>query len=343
MRPVRLPCQTACRRIGPRPPWLVGARLLVLVLALALAIPVPSLARAEAFERALHTWLHDDEGEALGQLSDLAQGGDLRARLLLGLIDKTPALQGPWLSQQTRDRRMTLLRAPGGLSGRSWLTEATELPLAAAWLDLLHVGAGLELAERMAAMGEARAARQAVGMLAAREELTAGEHWPHWMDPELAWLVWPVAGVELRSRIEAMIPHDHPQRAMMGLPIDSDGLDSWLQHAPAAAPLRAVCLAHCPASLATCLRAAHGALGSHAAVLTLGSPVEGLIPQEIFLASRRGRSAVLRRILLATDRRGQSRMIETARAADACLGETLAQDAARYRFRRPDPVRPSAP
>lgn len=341
MRPVRLACQTASARIGWRLFRFAGCKVLLLVLAL--AIPVPSPAGAEAFERALQTWLHDDEGEALGQLSDMAQGGDLRARLLLGLIDKTPALQGPWLAQLPRDRRMTLLRAPGGMSGRSWLAEATELPLAAAWLDLLQVGAGLELAERMAAMGEARAARQAVGMLAAREELTPGEHWPHWMDPELAWLVWPIAGVELRSRIDAMIPRDHPQRALMGLPVDADTMDIWLQDNPAAAPLRAVCQAHCPESMATCLRAAHGALGSHVALLTLGSPVEGLIAQEVFLASRRGRTAVLRRILLSTDRRGQARMIETARAANACLGETLAQEAALYRYSRPDPPRPSAP
>ena len=315
-------------------PALALASALALALSLTFASALPLLADPPDFDGAVATWLHGDEAEALGELSILARSGDNRARLLLGLIDKSPQLQGPWLSRLPRDQRMALMRAPGGLSGRSWLTLAAELPVARAWLQMLQVGAGLETAAELAALGEARAARQAVTMIAAREQLDMGDSWPDWLDPELAWLVWPSAGAELREAIAAMIPETHPQRAMMGLSTVEGALGPWLAENPAAAPLRAICQSECPDSMVSCLAAAYAALNSHAAVLTLGSPTATLIPDPEFLVSLRGRRAGLRRMLMATSVRGRAGLIERAGNTDACLGALLAAENVRYRYVR---------
>lgn len=291
-------------------------------------------AEADAFARAAGTWLHGDEAEALSDLRALAQQDDTRALLLLGLIDKTPSLQGPWLARLPRAERLALLRAPGGMSGRSWLTLAGDDPLAQTWLSLMRVEAGLETALRFAEMGEARAARQAVITLAVRERLDLGGAWPDGFDPELAWLTWPGADTDLRAQILDLVPEEHPQRAFMRLPVAEGGLQEWLATSPAARPLQALCDAECPESRPACLSASYAALGSHASLLMLGSPAERLIPDAEFLESARGRAAVLRRILLAADARGRARLIESARRGDACFGELMAGENARYRYIR---------
>lgn len=324
--------------LARRGPW---AWLLAFALAWALAIPA---ARAEEAgpAAAIHAWLHGPEAEGLAALAALAQAGHPEIRVLLGIIDKTPALQGPWLARLPRAERHALLRAPGGLSGRSWLTLAAEAsPLARAWIELMQVGAGLEVAERLTAMGETRGARAAVLTLAAREQLDFGAALPGWLDLELAWLGWASGSEALRAAILASVPEDHPQRALLGLAVPDGALDAWLRSSAAAAPLRAVCAEACPGSTA-CLGAGYAALGSHPALLVLGSPAESLIPEAEFLASPRGRRAVLRRILLAADGRGRGALIERTRAQDACLGEALAAEHLRYRYIREAAESPAA-
>lgn len=312
-----------------------GGVLLALIAVVGLALAAP-MAKAQDQDpaAAILAWLHGPEEPALTGLAALAQAGNDEIRILLGMIDKTSALQGPWLARLPRAQRHALLRAPGGISGRSWIALAAErAPLARAWLDLMQVGAGLEVAERLTAMGEARSARAAVLTLASREQLDLGAALPDWLDPELAWLGWATGDAALRADILARVPEDHPQRALMGLPVPEGALAAWLRDNPVAAPLRAVCAAQCPGS-ETCLEAAYGALGSHPALLMLGSPAASLIPEDEFLASPRGRRAVLRRILLAADARGRGALIERTRALDACLGESLAAENARYRYIR---------
>lgn len=288
-------------------------------------------------------WLHGSEAEALAGLSDLAQAGDPAAQVLIGLIDKSPALQGPWLSRLPRGHRLMLMRRPGGLSGESWLGHARGDPVADTWLALLSVDASIETAARLAELGEARAAREAVLILAARERLdlsdgTDGggtlESWPDWMDPELVYVVWRGVDEPRRVNLLALVPGDHPQRALMGEPVSVDNWVQWLRDSPAASPLRAVCGTTCPDTRDACLRAAYEALGSHNALLTLGSPVETLIPQDEFLAAPRGQTATLRRILLSVDARGRRAQIDRARQLDRCFAEVLAQESSRYRYIR---------
>jgi len=318
------------------------SRILTVTLTAALAIALAGTAQADPpdFVAAVADWLADDEAAALPVLAELAESGDGRAQLLLGLIDKSPALQGPWLGRLPRPQRIALMRRPAGLSGRSWLAEARDQPVAAHWQALLRVDAGLDTAEGFARLGEARAARAAVLTIAAREALAVGPDWPGWLDPELAWAVWPTAAEPLRDRILQIVPEAHPQRAMMGLPATEGALAAWLSDSAVAAPLRAVCDALCPASGTACLIAGYRALGSHGALLTLGSPAETLMSEADFLASPRGQRSVMRRMILSTDMRGRTGLLNRTRALDPCLGDQLAEDSARYRMIREGALRP---
>lgn len=329
---------TTIRNPGRR--LLAAAATLLRLAAAMVALALPALAGTgtpiagaadPAFLAARAAWLADDEAAALAALAGLAQSGNAAARVLLGLIDRFPELQGPWLSRLPRAERLALMRAPGGMSGRSWLGETARTPLAAAWLDLMRVEAGPETGAALAAMGEGRAARLALSMLAAREHPAVRDDWQDWMDPELAFVVWPRASDALRARLDAAIGPEHPQRALMGEAGPAAGWADWLAESPVAAPFRALCAAECPDSQPACRLAAHAALGSQVAAVTLGSPAESLIAQDEFLASPRGRAAVLRRILLAADARGRPALIARATDSDACLGARLAAEADRYR------------
>jgi hypothetical protein len=334
--PPRAPAQPRSARLARALRAFAGMVLLGLSLIPWHATPARAEGQSDGFRQAAQMWLNGPESDALRDLAELAQAGDPSARLLLGLIDKTPALQGPWLSRLTRAQRLALMRAPGGLSGRSWLNFAHGQPVAEAWRELHLVDADLGAAQRLAELGEARAAREAVLTLAARDRLTLPESWswPDWMDSELTYVVWARARNGLRENLAAQVPIGHPQRGLMGLPADGDALGRWLADSPAASPLRAICDADCPETRETCLSAAYQALGSHNAVLTLGSPAESLISGEDFLASRRGRGAVLRRILLTADARGRRGQINRARETDACLADLLYAEADRYRHIR---------
>lgn len=322
-----------CDRVRQAGRTVLAVVLAGAVTAGAAAQPAPVIAGADApaLQQALAQWLEDDEGAALTALAGLATQGNRAAQVLLGVIDKSPALQGPWLSRLPRADRVALMRAPGGLSGRSWLAEAADQPVAAAWLALLRADSGPEVGAQLLALGEARAARQALVTLAAREHPELATAWHDWMDPDLAFVVWHRARPALQDRIAALVPAGHPQRALMGLPGLAADWDDWLAHSPGALPLRSLCAADCPETQASCRRAAMAAMGGPVVALTLGSPVEALIPQDRFLASPRGRAAMRRRILLAADVRGRAALLARATAADACLGSHLTAEIDRYR------------
>lgn len=323
---LRLPLR-ALRRV------LAGLALALALIGAAAASDPPRLPGADdpAFVSALALWLSDDEATALPALADLAAGGNVAARLLLGQIDKTPALQGPFLAQLPRAARIALLRAPGGMSGRSWFDALRGTPLAEAWSALRQPGGGPELIARFEALGEARAARQAMVVLAAREHPGLGAVDPATVPADLLYLLWRNAGPERRAAIAAMVPADNPEWQLMGQVMDARSVDRWLAASAAASPLAALCRAVCPESPEPCLSAGYGALASHDALLTLGSPAEALVPQEAFLASPRGRATVLRRMLLSSSMRARRAMLDRVGGQSQCLGAALLAEADRYR------------
>lgn len=323
---------------GARPPRFARqARRLTLAICLAI---LPAVAFATpprlpghqdtAFVQGLAAWLNNDEGAALPIFATLAQDGNVAAQVLLGLIDKTPALQGPFLAQLPRADRLDLIRASGGLSGQSWLIRARDQALVAAWLELWTVGATPQVLEAFRSLSEPRAAREALITLAARDAPGLAALDLASVDPELLYTLWRNASPERRTTVSSLIPPEDPQRALMGERIDARVLDRWLASSPAAAPLAALCAAVCPESGDTCRGAAYRALNSHDALLTLGTPSEALVDQDTFLRSPRGHSTVLQRILLSTDMRGRRAMLAYLHNHSTCLAEALTAEHQQY-------------
>ncbi len=94
-------------------------------LVLAACISFGPAADARTFEEAVNHWLALEDEKALPMLAGLAAAGDERAMLLLAMLDQDWA-QSDWLMSLGRKERNALMRAPGGLSGRSWLTKVKD-------------------------------------------------------------------------------------------------------------------------------------------------------------------------------------------------------------------------
>jgi hypothetical protein len=315
---------------------------LLLALALLLAAPparADPVAGSDAprFRAAVTLWLADDEAEALPALAGLAAEGNRAAQILLALVDRMPPLQGPWLATRPRAERLALMRAPGGLSGRSWLGEAAaDEALARLWLARDRITASPHTALALAAIGEPRAARETLQAVAARQgrgfaAVADDPLYPPEMR-ELVWREWATTA-EGRARAEAEIaalpPGDPQIQRYAARPVPPGSLEAWLRAAPLAAPLHATCSAFCPASGARCHRAAFLLVGGYPGLIEFGSPAEALVPTATWLASPRGRLALLR--VAGPRGRFAYETAMTTRREDACLADALDAEVRRFR------------
>lgn len=133
----------------------------------------PSLQGEDApeFKEAVQAWLDGKDLAALRSLSDQAQQGNSAAQILLASIASRSSFHAHVTSGMDRKERISLLRKPGGLSGKSWLTEAQNSePLA---LALLQVGKFKEKAPAIAVLIEL--GEPITAMLAAQTMLHNGE------------------------------------------------------------------------------------------------------------------------------------------------------------------------
>jgi hypothetical protein len=123
-----------------------------------LAVLRPAVAQTSV-DQAISLWLSGDDASAFPALAALAEAGDERAMLFLGAVE--PQSSGsPFLRSLDRATRNRLLRAPGGLSGQSWLHQVTvEKDIAAALL-----GARNGDPAPLLALGETSAATDAILM-----------------------------------------------------------------------------------------------------------------------------------------------------------------------------------
>jgi hypothetical protein len=291
---------------------------------------------APRYRAALELWLDDDEAGALPELADLATEGNRAAQVLLALIDRTTAAQGPWLVARERAERLALMRAPGGMSGRSWLSEAAaDTPLAQLWLERDSVAASPRTALAFAAMGEARAARETLQAVAARlfggfAEVADEPLYPADLR-HLVWQEWsetPEGAARAEVEIAALPPGDPQILRFSDREVAPADFDAWLASAPLAAPLRASCETLCPESPASCRRAGYLLVGGHVQLAEFGTPSETLIPTQAWLASPRGRLALLR-VPAARFRFGYETWAAVG-AEDACLADALAGEVARF-------------
>lgn len=280
-------------------------------------------ANAPEFKAAFALWLEADEAGSLPRLADLAQQDNTAAQVLLAMIDKSAALQGPYVTRLPRQERIALLRQPGGLSGRNWIgVAATEAPLAALWNDLWMMRGGVEIARGFAELGEARATREALLTQLSRQdrgfprELREAD----WFPESLMHLT---LSRSMNAEEAAALPAGHPMRKLDGQAPDSDDIMGWLDSSALAAPLRAVCEAECPATVSECTYGLYEALGSYHSLTMMGSPAVALVSEEAYIRSPRGQQAVARRIMLMHTARLREASFKTLTKTDSCATDWL--------------------
>ena len=295
------------------------------------------------FQSALALWLEDDEETALPEFAALAAGGNRAAQVLLTLIDTDLSFQGPWLAGLSRQQRNALLRAPGGLSGRSWMQAAAEdTPFAELWLVQATHAATPDTALAFATIGEQRAARKTLWALSRGNyrgyaAVADDPNFP----PDMRYLIWrewsddPDTRGRAEAEVAALPPGDPQATHFDQRAIDLGAFDDWLATAQLAALLREPCEALCPDRMRSCTRAAYELVSAPGVFITgrlglllLGSPSELLIAPELWNASPRGRTALLRQTDIRSDRADE--LVARVGAMDACLAAALAEEAARF-------------
>lgn len=291
------------------------------------------------FGVALDLWLEDDEATALPELAALAREGNRAAQVLLAIVDETAAYQGPWLAGRARQDRMAMMRAPGGLSGRSWMEAAAgDTPLARLWLAWQDPESNAEPALVLAALGEMGAAKRAFDALSRRQYRDLGGVADDPRFPSalryLLWQEWVLRdGKAGRARAAAEIATRSPLAPEVVRftlrPVAPDQRDAWLATAAEARPLRALCNSTCPSSVTTCLRAAEVLVNP---VKVCGeapaTPLEALVPTDVWIDSARGRLAILRNPMARAPE--AYILMRDVSAADACLGAALSAETARF-------------
>jgi hypothetical protein len=233
------------------------------------------------------------------------------------------------------------------LSGRSWMQAAAEdTPLAQQLLIQATPAVTAETALTLVALGEHRAARKvlytlSVGNYRGFAAMAGDPNYP----PDMRFLIWnewrndPANRARAEAEIAVLHPGD-PQRVHFdGRPIDPVAFDEWLAGASLAAPLRALCQAACPEVVRSCSRAGFELLSSsstdvavfdsgHGDLLALGPPSETIIELGSWIASPRGRAAVLRQSEVRS--RYAEAIVARVASVDACFAATLAAEVARF-------------
>ena len=126
---------------------------------------------APEFKEAVQAWLNGDDLAALRELSEQAQQGNTAAQILLASIASRSSFHSHVTSDLDRKERIALLRKSGGLSGKSWLTEAQlSEPLALALLQVSRIGEKAPAISALVEFGEPLTA-----MIAAQSMLLNGE------------------------------------------------------------------------------------------------------------------------------------------------------------------------
>ncbi|MEL6583231.1 MAG: hypothetical protein AAFQ36_05320 [Pseudomonadota bacterium] len=127
----------------------------------AVSLIFASTAQAQMLDDAVKAWLADDDETALPLLAALANLGDRDAQFVLGQIERVtpPGADSAFVRGLDRRARISLLRAPKGLSGTSWtvMRQRDGDELAAALMISRLPDAGIDTAQFLYGQGEREA------------------------------------------------------------------------------------------------------------------------------------------------------------------------------------------
>lgn len=256
-----------------------------------------------AFVSAKELWLSgSDDAAALAALSALANDSNRAAQILIARIETRGTLHQHVTGELERADRIALLRKPGGLSGKSWMTDAaTETPLAAAFVAIRGQNTRADGAVALLDLQEVDAA-----LLPLQDQLNYGEYDlvldllehpnvpPHtgvlrsyaWRSKAAAEgvampiITFPLA-YELEWNIGAALEGDPPRT------LSAEAI-KVIPEVAALQPFAAICATHCADTQPTCTYAlAIKALANSSPMATISSPVETIIPSATYQESSR--------------------------------------------------------
>jgi hypothetical protein len=298
-----------------------------------------------AFTVALESWLNGDDLEALNALVALARAGNPAAQILLAGIATRGHFHTHVTSQLARAERVALLRVPGGLSGKSWLTEAENTqPLATALLQVTRIGEKAPAISALIDFGETGEALLAAQSMLYQGEATALIEVLQGMDAGLppeadVLLLWALLQSESEdsgryvgsARIASRgFGNDQFELSEMAwvppTPVEiledterrndvirlSDQVVSWT-------PLNRFCDQHCPSSAGSC-KAVGASLLSAVGPFAMRSPRMSIIANETYWNSPRVEADLARSIV------DLSRYQEDAfDSVDACFMDVMSE------------------
>ncbi|WP_298853419.1 hypothetical protein [uncultured Ruegeria sp.] len=275
---------------------------------------------APEFQGAVRAWLDGDDLRALQDLSEQAQQGNAAAQILLASIASRSSFHSHVTADMDRKERIELLRKSGGLSGKTWLTEAQNSePLALALLQASRIGEKAPAIAALVELGEPQTA-----MIAAQSMLLNGKagelisvlqgldgKLPKEADVLLVWALFQasqgsanryagsarVAGTLsgderfLESELawgaftpRELVENSDVREAATRL---SGEIEAWT-------PIRNFCSEHCSGEVSVCTATGATLLSSP---FTPRSPLQGLISNERYWASERIEGDVVRSIV----------------------------------------------
>ncbi len=299
---------------------------------LAVFIAWTGVAQAQAsLTRATDQWLQGEDEQSLNTLAELARNGVSDARLLLGRIETMDFGPSPYRMSLSKMETRALFRdiSGHGLFGRTWISveAALDNELARIFLRAVQPVPRLGLIERLNRLGEHQAADHPTRILALYgttemiAELYAADFLMSDLIPYLDYLSGPpeprADGLSALRYITSgsdqdVSPEDPETLGMAGLLSLGFGygdhsadnrwrpvVEEWLLSTPSTQPIADLCNAECGDDAGGCAAAFLALSGGYYEVIRIDSPLEKLIPQEVFLASPRARLMVLRRAALA--------------------------------------------
>ncbi len=108
----------------------------ILTTVLALLFATSLNAQAPDFEVTVENWLDGHDLQSLTELGQLARNENVAAQILLARIAQRPNTFSHITKDLSRKEKISLMRKPGGLSGKSWMSEAAKTsPLALAFIQ----------------------------------------------------------------------------------------------------------------------------------------------------------------------------------------------------------------